>query len=231
MRVTRNYLSPLVNGNGGMDSTTSLLQRALSRSSKGRRTHRSDQLTGSKNNPFAGLVNTTQNTEKLYYNMKYHAGQVEDYAKKLTDNGEKSLFARAKENGSTSEIVANIKGFVGQYNSMMKNLKDSGSRADSTYVTQFNNIAGMNRSELAACGVTKNADGTLSVDEKKLASADIDTLAKAWGTDSGFAGRVGHWADSVESSAESSMQAQVSSAYTTFLNSYGSRGNFFNFLR
>lgn len=234
MRVTRNYMNSLLNGNKGMNNTSSLLQRALSRSSKGKSLSRSALLTSGKSNRrnlYGNMSTSTGSTQKLYYNMKYHAGQTADYAQKLASNDKTSIFARAKENGSTAEIIANVKGFVGQYNSMMKNLKESGSRADSTYVVQFNNIAATNRSELAACGVTRNSDGTLAIDDKKLAAADIDTLAKAWNGNSSFAGRVASWADSVESSAERNMEAEASSAYSNPFNIYGSRGNYFNFLR
>ena len=148
---------------------------------------------------------------------------------KLADQGKDSLFAKAKESGSNAEIVANIKGFVGQYNSMLENLRDSGTRTDSNYLNQLNSISGLNSSELSACGVTRKSDGTLVVDEKKLEAADLETLEKAWGGKSGFAGRTALWADSVETTAERSMEAQASTSYSKLFNNYGNSGNYFNF--
>ncbi|MDE7130799.1 MAG: hypothetical protein K2O65_03240, partial [Lachnospiraceae bacterium] len=118
MRLTRNYMSGLLNGNSSMSGTSSLLQRALSRSSKSKRASRSSLLTNSSktNNFYSNLVKSTANTQKLYYNMKYHAGQVIDYADKLTDRSDTSLFAKAEESGENAEIVSAVKGFVGQYN-------------------------------------------------------------------------------------------------------------------
>ncbi len=87
----------------------------------------------------------------------------------------------------------------------------------------------MNSSELASCGVTRKMDGTLEVDDKKLAATDLTTLEKVWGGKSGFAGRAALWADSVETTAERSMDAQASSSYSKLFNDYGSRGNYFNF--
>ena len=245
MRVTRNYMSALLSGNNSMNGTSSLLQRAMSRSSKSKRASRTALLTNSSrnNNFYANAVKSTANTQKLYYNMKYHAGQVIDYADQLTDRSDTSLFARAKESGDNAQIVAAVKGFVGQYNKMLQNMKDSGSRADDSYVTQLNNISRMNSSELDSCGVTRNTDGTLTVDDTKLAATDLATLEKVWNGNSSFAGRAALWADSVESHAERNMKAEASSSYSNpfntygsnnysnLFNNYGNKGNYFNYFR
>ena len=231
MRVTRNYMNNLLGGNGS--NTTSLLQRALSRSTRNKKTSRADLLSSvnNRNNLLTQNVKTAAQTQKLYYNMKYHAGQVMDYADKLTDKSDDSLFAKAKESGDTSEIVSNIKSFVAQYNSMLADLKESGTRTDSTYLTQLNSITNLNRADLASCGVTRNADGTLAVDDDKLANADIETLEKVWNGKSSVAARASLWADSVESSAERNMTAQASNAYSNLFKNYGNSGNYFNYFR
>lgn len=231
MRVTRNYMNGLM----GADNTggTSLLQRALSRNLKGKSLSRSS-LLNSVNNRNNLLINSKTNaaqTQRLYYNMKYHAEQVSGYADKLSDTSDKSLFAKAKESGDTSEIVSGIKSFISQYNSMLENLKESGTRTDITYLTQLNSISSINSLGLASCGVKRNADGTLTVDDEKLAAADLETLEKVWNGKSGFAGRASSWADSVKASAERSMDAQSSNSYSSLFNNYGSSGNYFNFFR
>ena len=231
MRVTRNYMNGLAGANG--NSASSLLQRALGRSSKGKKSSRSALLNAanSRANLLTQNIGNAVQTQKLYYNMKYHAGQVMDYADKLTDKSDKSLFAKARESGDNSELVANIRGFINRYNSMLGNLRDSGSRADISYLTQFNSISKLNSSVLASCGVMRNSDGTLTVDDKKLAATDIDTLEKAWNGNSSFASRAALWADSVESNAERNMEAKASSSYSSLFDNYGSRGNYFNFFR
>lgn len=232
MRIPRNYYSALLSDRNKTGGSYSLLQSALSRTSKGKRLNRSAQLLSglqSKSNVFANTVQGTAEKQKLYYNMKYHAQQVCEYGNKLADEGKDSLFAKAKESGSNAEIMANIKGFVGQYNSMLENLRDSGTRTDSNYLNQLNRISSMNSSELSACGVTRKSDGTLALDEKKLEAADLETLEKAWGGKSGFASRAVLWADSVESTAERSMEAQASTSYSNLFNNYGSSGKYFNF--
>ena len=231
MRVTRNYMNNLLGGNGS--NTTSLLQRALNRSTRNKKTSRADLLNSvnKRNNLLTQNVKTAAQTQKLYYNMKYHAGQVMDYADKLTDKSDNSLFAKAKESGDTSEIVSNIKSFVAQYNSMLADLKESGTRTDNTYLTQLNSITSLNKADLASCGVSRNADGTLTVDDDKLAKADIETLEKVWNGKSGVAARASMWADSVESSAESNMTAQASNSYSNLFKNYGNSGKYFNYFR
>ena len=233
MRIPRNYSSALLSGRNRTGGSYSLLQSALSRTSRGRRlsSRNAQVLSGlrQKNNIFNNAVLGTADQQKLYYNMKYHAQQVCEYGDKLADESKTSLFAKAKESGSNAEIVANIKGLVSQYNSMLGNLRESGTRTDNNYLSQLNSITGMNSSELASCGVTRKMDGTLEVDDKELAATDLTTLEKVWGGKSGFAGRAALWADSVETTAERSMDAQASSSYSKLFNDYGSRGNYFNF--
>lgn len=232
MRIPRNYSSALLGNRNRTGGNYSLLQSALSRTSRGKRLNRSAQLLSGlkrKNNILTDGVQGAAGTQKLYYNMKYHAGQVCEYGNMLAGQGETSLFAKAKETGSNAEIAAAIKGFVGQYNSMLGNLRESGSRTDNSYLTQFNSISGMNSLELATCGVTRKTDGTLAVDDKKLAETDLGTLEKVWGGKGGFAGRVTLWADSVETTAERNREAQASTSYSKLFNNYGSRGNYFNF--
>ena len=231
MRVTRNYMNGLMGADN--NNSTSLLQRALSRSTKGKSLSRTSLLNSvnNRNNLLTKNKATGAQAQKLYYNMKYHAQQVADYADKLSDTGEKSLFAKAKESGDTSEIVSNIKSFISQYNSMLGNLRESGTRSDTTYLTQLNSLSSINSLGLASCGVKRNADGTLTVDDEKLTAADIETLEKVWNGKSSFADRVSSWTGSVEASAERSMDAQASNSYSSLFNNYGNRGNYFNFFR
>lgn len=233
MRITRNYMSNLLNGNNKSSNASSLLQSALSRSNRGRRSRLSVQnsRTDSLGKISTSNLTGSANSEKLYYNMKYHAGQVYVYAERLNGKNKDSVYEKAKTSGSTEEIIADIKGFVSHYNIMVANMKKSGSRTDDNYQTQFNNLARSSSLELASTGVNRKSDGTLEIDEKKLAEADIETLEQVWGGSTSFASRIALRADSVASYAERSMTAQASSAYSSLFNNYGSKGNYFNFFR
>ena len=226
-------MSNLLNGNNKSSNASSLLQSALSRSSRGRRSRLSVQnsRTDSLGKISTSNLTGSANSEKLYYNMKYHADQVYDYAERLNGKNKESVYEKAKASGSTEEIIANIKGFVSHYNSMVANMKKSGSRTDDNYQTQFNHLARSSSLELASTGVNRKSDGTLEIDEKKLAEADIETLEQVWGGSTSFASRIALRADSVASYAARSMTAQASSAYSSLFNNYGSKGNYFNFFR
>ena len=234
MRITRNYMNGLLGGDNSPEGMNSLLMKALSRSSKGRKTNRASQLLNSTNDRSRQLTRnlaTAAQSQKLYYNMKYHAGQAQDYANRLTDTGEDSIFQKARASGDPSEILSCVRGFVSQYNAMLQTLEESGTRTDRNYLTQLNSIARMSSFELKDCGVTRNADGTFTLDEQKLRTADLDALARTWNGSGNFAGRTLGWLDSVQASAERNMDAQASSAYSNLFNNYGNSGNYFNFFR
>ena len=104
MRITRNYMSNLLNGNNKSSNASSLLQSALSRSNRGRRSRLSVQNSRTAS---LGKISTSNlpgsaNSEKLYYNMKYHAGQVYVYAERLNGKNKDSVYEKAKTSGSTS---------------------------------------------------------------------------------------------------------------------------------
>ena len=196
MRVTRNYRSGMVNfRNKTNNQKASLLQSALSRSSKNGQASRLAALLGIKNTDRTSNVsnrdfaNSTSKSQKFYYDMQYHADRVEAYGEALKSDQKNSLYDKARESGSTEQIVSNIKDFVKQYNNMLGDLKESGTRTDTSYLTQLNSMSRAAENNLSSTGVTRNADGTLVIDEEKLAAADVDTLEKVWGGSNGFISR------------------------------------------
>lgn len=243
MRITRNYRDGMVNfRKNNKDSQTSLLQSALSRSSTSSRANRLASLLGNKKNTStSGLTNrnfvtSTSKSQKFYYDMQYHAKQVGEYADALKSTEKDSIYDKARESGSTDQIVSNVKSFVNQYNNMLNDLEESGTRSDETFINQLNSMSRMAGRDLALTGVTRRADGTLYVDEKKLEAADVDTLEKVWGGN-GFSSKAAAKAGSVEATAERNFEAQKSSIYsplnrTNLYNSNGrNSGSYFNYRR
>lgn len=202
------------------NKTASSRRRALSRSSKN---NASRYLTNT------STANKTNSTMAVYQNMKNNAGEVQYAASKLTNAGDNSLFAKAKESGDTTEVTKQVKEFVNQYNNMVRNLKNGNSRVDSSYLNQLNSYATMNRNALQATGVTKQSDGTLSVDDKTLQGASLEQLQKAWGSSSSFAAKAGTTAAYVQSSAVSSLNSLMNNSYSNLLRNFGTSGSFFNF--
>lgn len=117
--------------------------------------------------------------------MQYHAKQVGEYADALKSTKKDSIYDKARESGNTDQIVSDVKSFVNQYNNMLDDLEESGTRSDQLVLTQLNGMFRSSERDLALTGVTRNADGRLVVDEKKLEAADVDTLEK-YGAETDF---------------------------------------------
>lgn len=243
MRITRNYRDGMVNfRKNNKNSQTSLLQSALSRSNSSSRANRLASLLGNKKSTrTSGLtnrnfVNSASKSQKFYYDMQYHAKQVGEYADALKSTEKDSVYDKARKSGSTDQIVSDIKSFVNQYNNMLNDLDESGSKADASLLNQFNSMSRVAERELASTGITRAADGTLVVDEKKLEAADVDTLEKVWGGN-GFSSKAAAKAGTVEATAERNIEAEKSSIYSPFdrTNLYGSgsrsTGSYFNYRR
>lgn len=250
MRVTRHYRNGMVNfrKNNNKSEAESLLN-TLRRNSASRRGSTLASILGGSSRTSAtsgrfdtsklfdrNTVASTEKPQKFYYDMQYHAKSVGEYAEALQssnkDSNEKSIYDKARESGSTEQIVSNIENFVNQYNRMMEDLEESGSRSDAMLRTQFDSLARAAEKDLATTGVTKRSDGTLAIDEKKLEAASVDTLEKVWG--SGFSVKAGAKAGTVEATAERNIEAEKSSTYSPFnrTNLYGnstrSAGTYFN---
>lgn len=216
-RVSRNFMSAML----GIGSR-----------STGSRTHRMSSLQSTGANRFLNTTKTNKTNggnATVYQNMKQNAGEVQSIASKLTKTGEGSLFAKARESGSTAGIVSEVKDFVNKYNGMVRSLRSSGSRVDNSYLNQLNANAKMCRSALQATGVTQNSDGTLSINSKELGAASVDQLEKAWGTSTSFAAKTGTAASNVQANAVTGMNDLVNNSYSNLLRNFGTRGNYFNF--
>ena len=242
MRITRNYRNSMVNPRKNSKSDqASLIKSALNRSSANSRATRLASLLGNKNTSQTSaltardFVTSTAKSQKFYYDMQYHANQVEEYADALKSSNKDSVYDKARESGSTEQIVSDIKGFVAQYNNMLSDLKESGTRADTSILTQINSMARLAEKDLAATGISRKSDGTLEIDEKKLAAADVDTLEKVWGG-SGFVSKASAKAGTVAATAEKNIEAEKSSVYSPFdranlYSSSSSAGKYFNYRR
>lgn len=240
MRITRNYRSGMINPRKySKNQQSSLLQSVLNRNSTSSRAGRLASLLGNNKTERTtnrNFVTSASKSQKFYYDMQYHAKQVGEYADALKSSEKNSVYDKARESGSTEQIVSDVKSFVNQYNNMINDLKESGTRADTSFLTQLNSMSRVAERDLSLTGVTRRADGTLVVDEKKLEAADVDTLEKIWGGN-GFASKAAAKAGSVEATAERNIEAEKSSIYSPFdrtsLYSVGGKntGSYFNYKR
>lgn len=216
MRVSRNFMSAML---GLGSKTTTNKSRMMNRL----------KTTGTNRFLNTQTANKTGSTQTIYQNMKNNAGELQVIASKLTDEGDNSLFAKAKVSGSTTAVTSQIKDFVNKYNDMVRNLRSGNSRVDNSYLNQLNAYTMMYRSNLQATGVTRNSDGTLSVNDKTLSGTSLEQLEKTWGSSSSFAAKASTAAVNVQSNAVSSLNNLIGNSYSNLLRNFGASGNYFNF--
>ncbi len=218
MRVSRNYMSALMAANKGKSSSRKRLTNSLLSTNKysNRYNTQTNKTTGT-------------NAAATYMNMKENAGKLQSAASKLLDTGDNSIYAKAEESGDTSQITSQVKDFVNQYNSTVRNLKSAGGRVDTSYYNQMTSYASMYRNALEASGVTRNSDGTLSVNENALKKASVEQLKQTWGGSSSFAAKAGQVATNVQYNAVTSMNSMINNSYSSLLRNFGASGGFFNF--
>ncbi len=218
MRISRNYMSALMAANKGKSSSRKRMTNSL-------------LSTNKYSNRYNTQTNktTATSTAATYMNMKENAGKLQSAASKLLDTGDNSIYAKAEESGDTSQITSQVKDFVNQYNSTVRNLKSAGGRVDTSYYNQMTSYASMYRNALEASGVTRNSDGTLSVNENALQKASVAQLKQTWGGSSSFAARAGQVATNVQYNAVTSMNSMINNSYSSLLRNFGASGGFFNF--
>ena len=161
--------------------------------------------TKSSTNAFLEKINSESRKE-----LKEAAESLSDYAAKLAEDGEGSLFAKAEASKDTSELVEHIKGMAQAYNNTLKHLNGSDSGLE---------MSPRRLPRSRAYLKTKKKDGGISIDEKTLKAADIDSLKAAFGSSSGFSSKAGFVGGRVAESAK------VSSA--SILGGYNSSGRDF----
>lgn len=176
-------------------------------------------------NSFLQKLNGKSSTE-----LKKAAENLEDYVSKLNDDGKDSLFAKAEASGDTSELAAHITGMAEAYNKTLKYLGSSDSALNKFYGQELKNYASDHASALQAVGVTRNRDGSLSIQKDVLKAADIDSLKAAFGSTSGFSDKVGYVAGRTAENAYAA-SASILGGYdkngTDYWNSFAK--NMYNF--
>lgn len=178
-------------------------------------------------------INSTLSTLKTgYTKMQKASVALQDCAEKLLDSGEESLFAKAKESGSTEDVVSEIEKFVNAYNDMYTQMDTLGGNVNTAYVKQLNKFVTENKAALKEIGITQAKDGTLTIKEKTLKSAELEKLQTLFGTDKSFADKIADKAGNVEGNADANLNAINSSSYnskgTSSFNRYNSYSSNYN---
>lgn len=169
--------------------------------------------TSSKNNASALLMKNT------YTKLEDSSEKLSKYASSLLETEKDSIYDKAEESGSTSSIVSNVSKLVEEYNSTINQLNKAGGSMNEFYIQQLKAIPSSCKDALKAIGITQQKDGSLSIDEKTLKSADTATLKKALGNDTGFASKIDFISGRVNKNAAANA-ASASSQYNSRGSSY-----------
>lgn len=169
--------------------------------------------TSSKNNASALLMKNT------YTKLEDSSEKLSKYASSLLETEKDSIYDKAEESGSTSSIVSNVSKLVEEYNSTINQLNKAGGSMNEFYRQQLKAIPSSCKDALKAIGITQQKDGSLSIDEKTLKSADTATLKKALGNDTGFASKIDFISGRVNKNAAANA-ASASSQYNSRGSSY-----------
>lgn len=169
--------------------------------------------TSSKNNASALLMKNT------YTKLEDSSEKLSKYASSLLETEKDSIYDKAEESGSTSSIVSNVSKLVEEYNSTINQLNKAGGSMNEFYRQQLKAIPSSCKDVLKAIGITRQKDGSLSIDEKTLKSADTATLKKALVNDTGFASKIDFISGRVNKNAAANA-ASASSQYNSRGSSY-----------
>ncbi len=157
--------------------------------------------------------------KKQLTEVKDAADSLYSSAAKLTDTSStKSLFKNAQS--VTGEISSAVKNFVNDYNSLVEEAADTSNSKVTGKVSFMTSQTNAYKSSLENIGITINDDKTLTVDEKKLNSADVNDVKKLFNGSSSMAYQTFVRASSISSAAENA---------STTSGLYGSDGAYDNY--
>lgn len=186
--------------------------------------YKKNSTTSNKNNSSSsGSSNALNKAFTLYDTTKKAADGVQEHGEKLTSQKEDSLFAKAKENKKTDDVVSEIEQFVSDYNKMASSVKQAGGRTNGQYTRQLRNELNSVRKDLRKIGITYDSDGILTVDKKKLSAASVEELETAFSKDS-FVDKIMDKSENIEEKVLSDKESLLAASSSTY-NKYGSYNN------
>ncbi|MBD5460312.1 MAG: hypothetical protein HDR26_05130 [Lachnospiraceae bacterium] len=164
--------------------------------------------------------NTADKAKKSgYEKLGKEADELQKKADIFAGEGEKSIFAKAKESGSNQEIYDAIKELVEQYNDTASALKSNSGPLNDYYRQMLKDAALENSEDLGSIGITVTKNGTLGIDEEKLHAADVDELEKVLGGSSDFIKKTSFLATRISDNAQAnrdSLSSQYTASGTTY---------------
>lgn len=181
--------------------------------------NQNSRLASSRLNPSnISSIQTTRLQKSNYEKLERSATSLMEQTKLLAEKAD----AGGKDLSSTAAQM------VSDFNNTLDYLRGASGILNDYYRQSMKEIAATNKSGLAEVGITVRADGTLSLDKDKLASADAEKVKSVLGASGDFAKRMDTIASRTADNAKASA-ASVASQYTSsgaLSSSYLSRYNF-----
>ena len=125
------------------------------------------------------------------------------------------------------KMVSYVKSFIDKYNSIYEKLVDIGETSCKAYAAQLKSITVLNESSLESAGISKNSNGTLTVDSKKLDAADFDELKNIFAADGKYASQINDKCAAIEKIVNTSLTALNKLYGTSNYNKYGTNSSYY----
>lgn len=184
-------------------------------------------------NPLLNAISKGNNTadqakKSGYEKLGKEADQLQQKAEVFAEEGEKSIFARAKESGSNQEIYDAVKELIEQYNNTASALKNTTGPLNDYYRQMLKEAAQENSEALGSIGISVTKNGTLSIDEDKLHAASLEELEKVLGGSSDFTKKTAFLATRISDNAQANRES-LSSQYTAAGTTYNAASGRYDF--
>lgn len=114
----------------------------------------------------------------------------------------------------SGQLSDKVKTFVSDYNDLLREIGNAPSTLNNFYKQMILDTSSENKDYLNKIGITENRNGYLSLDEKKLNSADRDILEKVFGKNGSFIDKISYIAGRVDSGAETNLKS-ISNQYSS----------------
>lgn len=162
-----------------------------------------------------------------YEKLKKAAEQLSQSIGILAEEGESSVFSKAKASGDYQEVYDSLEALAKNYNNTMKALVSSSSPLDAYYRQMLQEAAAENKEPLAGLGISFSKNGVMSIDKEKLEAADVESLEQAFGGAGSFSSKVAFLSERIFGNAKANAESS-SSQYDASGRSYAAYGNMYD---
>lgn len=188
----------------------------------------------SSENNLLSILNKSNNNaaaatkKSSYEKLEKAADQLLQKAEIFTEEGEASVFAKARESGNNQEICDGVEALVKNYNNTLKALKTASNPLNNYYRQMLQEAAAENSEAFDKIGITITKDGAAVLDKDKLKAADTDSMETVFGTAGTFSAKMVFLATRISDNAEANTKS-LTSQYSSQGNIYSALTNKYNF--